>query len=158
MSYPTAPAYTGSKSQTSQGTTVWVNTSATSTPTWVFIGECLSVKFSDKAQFDDSSNLQSAAKEFLSTLPDPGKCEIDLNRVSTDAGQAVLLASRVNVTRLPYSVVFPINTLGGQTTTGDQRNFLAYVESLSPQIETNKRIMNKFSLQITGAITDVAGS
>jgi hypothetical protein len=156
--YPMPPVYTGSKVQSSQGTSVWVNTSATTTPTWVFIGESLGVKFSDKAMFDDSSNLQSQAKEFLSVLADPGKCVIGLNRVANDPGQIVLQASKVSGTRLPYSVVFPINTLAGQTTAGDQRNFLAYVESLSPDIEKNKAITNNFTLQISGAITEVPGS
>lgn len=161
MAFPTPPAYAGSKSQTSQGTGIWVNFSAgagSSPPTWVFIGECLGAEFSDKVEFDDSTNLQSGAKEFLATLPDPGKCEVDLNRVSTDPGQAALQTLKASATRTDYAVVFPINLAAGQTTAGDQRKFQAYVEQLHPTVKANKKIMSKFSLQITGVISDIEGS
>lgn len=159
MAYPTPPTYTGSKAQTSQGTSIWVQTAA-SPVTWVFIGECLGATFSDKNMFDKSTNLQSTAEEFLALLQDPGKLNIELNRVSTDAGQAALSTSYHNAppTKLPYSVVFPVNTAAGQSTTGDQRNFNAYVEDFSPQVKVNTRITTKFTLQISGAITEVEGS
>lgn len=158
MAFPTPPAYTGSKKQTSQGTGLWVNPTLASPPVWVFIGECQGAKFSDKQMFDDSTNLQSTAKEFLGILPDPGKLNVMLNRVSTDAGQAVLLASQKAGTRLPYALVFPINVPAGQSTAGDQRLFNAYVEALSPQVEKNKGIDSTFDLQISGPITDIQGS
>lgn len=158
MAFPTPPVYAGSKAQTSQGTSIWVNAGAASPPTWVYIGECLGAKFSDKAQFDDSTNLASTAKEFLSTLDDPGKVNITLNRVSTDAGQVILAASKAAKRRDQYAVVLPINTVAGQTTTGDQRVFLAYVEAFSPQIEVNKKITSMFDLQVTGGIADTEGS
>lgn len=158
MAYPTPPAYAGSKAQSSQGTGIWINPLNASPPTWIFIGEPLGAQFSDKAQFDDSTNLQSTAKEFLSILDDPGKLSVKLNRVSNDAGQVALQAAKVGHTRDGYSVVFPKNALAGQTTAGDQRNFLAYVEELSPQIESNKKIGSSFTLQISGGITDVEGS
>lgn len=151
-------AYTGSKSQSSQGVVINVNATNASPPVWVKIGECLGVKFSDKAMFDDSTNLDSTAKEFLSVLPDPGKVQGKLNRVSTDAGQAVLKTSYNAGTRLLYQVVFPINLVAGQTVQGDIRQFLAYVESIAPDIGVNKKIDSDFSLQITGAITEIQGS
>jgi hypothetical protein len=158
MAFPNMPSYSGSKAQSSQGTGIWVNPTNASPPVWVFIGEAMGAKFSDKTQFDDSSNLQSTQKEFLPILPDPGKLSVTLNRVSTDAGQAALAASKAAQTRLQYAVVFPINTAAGQSSAGDQRLFLAYVESLSPQIEVNKKITSAFDLQITGPITEIEGS
>jgi hypothetical protein len=157
MAYPTPPAYTGSKSQTSQGTSIWAS-NPTSPLSYVFIGETLGADFSDKAMFDDSSNLQSGAKEFLAVLPDPGKLDVDLNRVSPDPGQTLLAAAKANGTRLAFSTVFPINTVAGQATSGDQRNFLGYVETLSPRIKVNTKITTKFSVQISGPITEVPGS
>lgn len=161
MAFPTPPAYAGSKSQSSQGTGIWVNYLAgvsTSPPTWVFVGECLSAKFGDKNMFEDSTNLQSVAKEFLPVLADPGKLNVKLNRNSTDAGQIAIQAAKLSGVRLGYAVVLPINLAAGQTTTGDQRTFLAYVESNAPDIGVNKKIDTDFTLQISGPITDVEGS
>jgi hypothetical protein len=161
FSYPTPATYTGSKSQSSQGTLIYVNATATSPPTWVEIGEPKGAQFSDKNEFDDATNLQSTAKEFVATLADPGKLNVDLNRVSTDAGQAAVLASYHATpapTKLQYLVVFPINTAAGQTSYPDARMFSAYVESMSPDIKTNKIIGDKFTLQISGPITEIEGS
>jgi len=153
-------AYTSSKSQSSQGTTIQVNATNTSPPTWVPIGEPLDVVFGDKNVFDDSTNLQSTAKEYLALLRDPGKVQINLNRVSTDPGQAALNTSfRANPpTRLQYLVTLPINTVAGQTTTGDTYQFLAYVEEFTPEVRTDKKISSRFTLQVTGDITFVEGS
>lgn len=152
--------YTSSKAQTSQGTIIQVNPTLASPPVWVVIGEPLKIQFGDKNVFDDSTNLQSTAKEFLAVLPDPGLLAVDLNRVSNDAGQTAVSASfHANPpTRLQYQVVMPINTAAGQATTGDTYTFLAYVESLAPDVNTDKKVMTKFSLRVTGPITFVAGS
>jgi hypothetical protein len=161
FSYPTPGAYAGSKSQSSQGTLLYVNATNASPPVWVEIGEPKGAQFSDKNEFDESTNLQSLAKEFVATLPDPGKLNVDLNRVSTDAGQAALLTSYHALpapTRLLYLVVFPINTAAGQSTYPDARQFLAYVESMAPEIRLNKIVQAKFTLQITGPITEIEGS
>lgn len=162
MAYPALPSYPGSKAQSSQGVGIWVNYGtggvSTSPPTWVFIGECLSAKFSDKNMFEDSTNLQSTAKEFLPVLQDPGKLTVKLNRVSTDPGQAAITALRLSQVRCQFSVVLPLNAAAGQTVAGDQRNFQAYVESNAPDIGVNKKIDTDFMLQISGPITDVEGS
>lgn len=150
--------YTASKAQTSQGTLIYINPANASPPNWIKIGEPLNAEFSDKKNFDDSTNLESTAKEFLPILPDPGKLNVDLNRVSTDTGQAALQSDYTSGQRSQYKVVFPINTEAGQTTAGDERRFLAYVEQLSPSIKVDKKITTKFMLQITGAITPIQGS
>lgn len=151
--------YTGSKAQTGQQTTISVS-AVVSPPTYTLIGEALSCTFSDKNMFDDTTNLESVAKEFLATLKDPGKLNVDLNRVSNDAGQTILSNSYYAAppTRLPYLVTMPINTAAGQTTTGDTYSFLAYVETFAPDVKVDKKITTKFALQITGAITFVEGS
>jgi len=125
---------------------------------WVNIGEVTDAGFSDKNMFDDTTNLQSTAKEFLAILADPGKLTCTVNRVSTDTGQADVLTSFHAASRLTYQVLFPVNLAAGQTTTGDARQFLAYVEQISPDVKTDKKITSKFTLQITGPITDIEGS
>jgi hypothetical protein len=152
-------AYTSSQSQTSQGVLLQIKT-VLSPVTWTTVGELLKGKFDDKNIFDDSTNTQSLAKEFLPVLPDPGKFDFTVNRVSTDAGQAALVAAKAAVppTLLPMRVLFPVNTAAGQSTMGDQRTFSAYVEQLSPDIEVNKKITSSGMLQISGPITDIEGS
>lgn len=160
FTYPTPSAYTGSKAQTGQGTLIYINPTNASPPVWVEIGEPKGAQFSDKNEFDDATNLQSTAKEFVATLPDPGKLVVDLNRVSTDTGQAAVATSyhAVPPTKLQYLVVFPIDTAAGQTTYPDARQFYAYVESISPEVKVNKIITSKFTLQISGPITEIEGS
>lgn len=161
-------SYTSSGAQTSQGVLLQVDSAGGSggtggqgsPPSWVTVGELVDGGFSDKLQFDDSTNTQSLAKEFLATLPDPGKFSGTINRVSTDPGQAILVATR-NANPSPailFRVTFPINTAAGQTTRGDVRQFLAYVESISPDIKVDKKISSKLSLQITNSIIDIEGA
>jgi hypothetical protein len=133
-----------------------MNPTLTSPPVWVTIGEPLEITFSDKNMFDDITNLQSTAKEFLIILPDPGILTVNLNRVSSDPGQAALRASYANGTRLPYQVLLP--KTGGQVTSGDVYTFLAYVEQFSPEVKTDKHITTVFHLRITGPITFTVGS
>lgn len=153
-------SYGASKSQTSQGILLYINEGAASPPDWVLIGEPLSLTFSPKNEFDDPTNLQSLAKEYLATLQDPGKLNVDLNRVSTDAGQILLEAdfSANPPTRSQYKATFPVNTAAGQTTTGDVYTMLGFVETLAPEVKVNKKVTSKFSLQLTGPITLVVGS
>lgn len=158
FSYPTPAAYAGSKAQVSQGTTLWINPTNASPPVWVQIGEPKNATFSDKNEFDESTNLSSAAKEFVATLPDPGGVDVELNRVSTDEGQAAVLASyhATPPTLLQYLVVFPLEP--GQTVNPDAREFKAYVESYTPDVKVNKIVLEKFRLKISGPITEIEGS
>jgi hypothetical protein len=151
-------AYTGSKAQSGLGSTLQVNATGASPPTWTLVGEVIEGTMSPKNLFDDTTNLQSTAKEFLAVLPDPGKVTMSMNRVSNDPGQVIIQTSFQNRTRLQYQLVLPVNTVAGQTTTGDIYSFLAYVEDLAPDIKTDKKIVSKFTLQVTGGITPIEGS
>ena len=161
FTYPTPETYAGSKAQSSQGTNVYCNPTIASPPDWVQIGEPSNAEFSDKNMFDKATNLQSQAEEYVALLPDPGNLPLDFNRVSTDAGQQAMLASKnasPQPTKMQYLVVFPLNVAAGQTTYPDARMFNAFVESMSPVIKANKIISSKASLKITGPITDIEGS
>lgn len=153
-------SYTASKAQSSQGTLVWINPGNASPADWILIGEAKKADFSDKNMFADVTNLQSTAKEFLATLKDPGKLAVDLNRVSTDEGQAALATDYYATppNRSQYKVQLPVNAAAGQTVQGDEYLFLGYVEQLSPTIDTDKPVLAKFSIQITGQITLIEGS
>lgn len=163
FSYPTPVNYAGSQAQTSQGTTLWVNYNpatgaGTSPPNWLQIGEPTNATFSDKNEFDESTNLSSQAKEFVAVLPDPGGLDVELNRVSENAGQNAVQASyHANPpSLLTYLVVFPQEPT--QASFPDAREFKAYVESISPDIKVNKIIKSKFKLKISGPITEIEGS
>ncbi len=153
-------SYTSSQSQSSQGTKLEINQGNASPAVWTQVEEPLNCMFGDKNMFDDSTNLSSTDKEFLAILRDPGKVSIDVNRVSSGAGQIKINADfRANPpTRSQYRVTMPINTAAGQSSTGDTYVFLAYVDTFSPDVKTDKKVVSKFTLQVTGAITFTVGS
>ena len=155
-------SYTSSKAQTSQGTLLQVdNAIGSGSPlSLVPVYECKNLTFSNKNMFDDVTNLQSTAKEFLAVLQDPGKLTFDLNRVDNDPGQAVLqnLFAIQPPPKVLFTVTFPINTAAGQSSAGTQWQFLAYVESISPDVKVDKAIQAKGVLQITNGITVIEGS
>jgi hypothetical protein len=155
---PFAAGYTASKAQSGLGSLLQVNGGGASPPTWTTIGEVIEGTMSPKNLFDDTTNLQSTAKEFLAVLPDPGKVTMTMNRVSNDPGQVFMQGSFQNRTRLQYQLVLPVNVAAGQTTTGDVYGFLAYVEDLAPDIKTDKKLVSKFTLQVTGGITLTVGT
>jgi|SRR5579864_6273573 len=148
--------YVSSKAQSGQGTLIQINPTLASPSVWVTVGEPLSIMFGDKNIFDDTTNLQSTAKEFLAILPDPGILQVDLNRFSGDAGQVAVRNSYANLTRVPWQVVMPLAP--GQSVSGDVYSFLAYVEQLTPDVKVDKKVTAKFSLRVTGAITFTLGS
>ena len=153
-------SYTASQSQSGQGTKLEINQGNASPPVWTQIAEPLGCMFGDKNMFDDSTNLSSTDKEFLAILRDPGKVSVDLNRVSSDPGQVKVNADfRANPpTRSQYRVTLPINTAAGQSSTGDTFVFLGYVDTYTPDIKTDKKVVSKFTIQVTGAITFTQGS
>jgi hypothetical protein len=151
-------AYTASEAQSGLGTLLQINTSGDSPPSWTTINEVIDFSMSGKNMFDDTTNMQSTAKEFLATLPDPGKLTCTMNRVSTDAGQKAIFNAFNTRNRMNFQIVLPINYAAGQTTTGDTYSFLAYVETLQPDFKTDKKVVSKMDLQITGGVGFVEGS
>ncbi len=153
-------SYVASGAQSSQGTLIEINQGNASPPNWVVVAEPLGCMFGNKNMFDDSTNLQSTAKEFLAILPDPGKVTIDTNRVPMDAGQLKLQQdfNAAPPTRSGYRVTLPINTNNGQSTRGDVFTFLGYVETFSPDVKTDKKITNRFGIQVTGPISYTQGA
>lgn len=153
-------AYNKSQAQTSQGVLLQVDVGDVSPASWTTIAEMLKWDFDDKNVFEDTTNTQSLAMEFLPTLPNPGNFTFELNRLSPgfEAGRAVLENAKVNQTLYQFRVQFPINAAGGQSSTGDQKVFWAFVEQLADGGAATKKITTKGSLKITGPIETIAGS
>ena len=143
--------YTGSKAQVALGTQISIGTSPT------LIGEVKSIKQTgNQWDTEETTNLQSTAKEFLPTLQDSGEYQIDGNRVAGDAGQVALEAAFAAGSLQPFKVTIPKSAL--QTTTGDSYAFTAMVLSREFSYESTKVIPFSVKLKVSGPITFTAGS
>jgi hypothetical protein len=152
------PAYNLSKAQGGLGTLLQVNIGNPSPPTWTTIGEVVSIDPAFMNEFDDTTNLQSAAREVLATILQPGKWKFECNRVSTDTGQQAVMNSKFNKSRLQYQIVLPINGQAGQTAQGDVFGFFAYVEQFVPAIKGEKKISSAGTFQVSGFVNYAQGS
>lgn len=151
-------AYTRSQAQGGLGTLLQINIGNPSPPTWTTVGEVTNVDPSWVNEFDDTTNLQSLAREVLATILQPGKTTFECNRVSTDGGQTAVNQSFFNKSREQYQILLPINGQAGQTTQGDVFGFFAYVEKFVPAFKGEKKISAAGSLQLSGFITYAQGS
>ena len=154
-------SYTGTKSQSGNGTTININTGSVSTPTWTPIGEVVELSESGKMnKSDDATNLQSSAEEFVPTILSPGTYALTINRVSTDTGQLAMVASFTALppTLVQYQVVLPKTP--AQTTSGDKYVFLAMVEEMNDigSLKADKVIKITAKLKVSGPQTFTAGS
>jgi len=122
--------------QTTQGTAISI--SAGSVTGGTLIGGLTKIT-PPKHKWDsaDSTVLGQASpvKTHLDTLVDPGECMLEGLNESADAGQTALLAA-YNLSpaatygrNFTFMIVFPIDTVGGQTVQGDQQTFTATVTS-----------------------------
>jgi hypothetical protein len=145
--------YTGSKGQVGLGTILSIG----STPT--VVGEVKSLKLNGrKWDTDDSTNMQSLAKEFISTIQDPGEWDIDFTRVSNDVGQIALEAAFASGAITTFTIQLPVNTKAGQSTTGDKFAFNALVTEVPYNFETTKIDSGSCKLKMSGPMTITVGS
>lgn len=154
-------SYTTSQSQTGLGTLIQINTGTITTPTWTTIGEITKSNLSGKKNnFDDVTNLQSLAEEFLATISTSGTFHLTYNRVSTNTGQTAVVTAWTGAAKTQFKITLPINTAAGQSSQGDTFVFLAYVEELNDvgQLEPKKAIVSETTLKATGAYTFTEGS
>ena len=151
--------YAGSQAQTGAGTIFEIGT-ISSPSTYTVIDEAAEITPAGNSNaFDEVTNLQSGAKEFIATLSDPGTFSFSMNRVpgNTGPGQAALITSFNNLTTLPYRVTFKKGV--SQTTTGDKITFLASVESLPyGAISPAKAVKLNCTLKVSGPFTFTPGS
>jgi hypothetical protein len=154
-------SYSGSKAQSGNQTQININTGTPSTPVWTLVGEVIEFTQSGTQNEDeDSTNLQSPAKEFLPTILNPGQMAGTMNRISGDTGQSAIRASfnTVPPTLKQYQVVLP-KTLT-QVTSGDTFVFTAMVKEFADldKISPTGIVRTKFNLKVSGAIAYTAGS
>jgi hypothetical protein len=152
-------SYTGTLAQSGLGTIFAINTSATSTPTWVTIGEIINAPQSGRvAKTADATNLESLAAEFITTLVDSGNFELTVNRVVGDPGQLAVETAFEALATKPFQITLPLAV--SQTTTGDVYSFKAVIEEFDniSEIAPDKAIHSKIRLKVSGKITFAAGS
>jgi hypothetical protein len=144
-------AYTGSKSISGLGTILGIG----ATPTT--IGEVIDITQSGRAmKTDATTNLQSAAEEFIGTIRNEGAWDVSLNRVASDAGQIALEAAFVAGLPISFTLTEP---KGSFTTSGPKWVFNAVVtEAPNWTFSGDKNITGKCKLQVSGAIVQTAGS
>lgn len=109
-----------------------------------------------EAAEEDVTNLQSVAKEIITTINDEGTFDFTCNRVPGDAGQILLQNGFVNQTRFSMTVKLPLSPT--QTVIGDQYTGTCYTKSRGFAFEPTKASQFTAKLRITGALTFVAGS
>ena len=148
-------SYTVSKAETGSQTVFNIKISSTFTP----IFEILSFTQSNHTNKTvDVTNLNSTAEEWISVLKSSTNYELTLNRVSTDPGQAGLIAAFGTGALTDFKIVLPLEA--GQSTTGDTYTFSAIVEDMNDlaDVAPNKQVTSKVKLKTSGAVAFAAGA
>ena len=149
-------SYTQSKAGIGLGTILSIGT-AGATPTFTTVGELKTLNQSGRqVSTEDTTNLQSSAKEFIPTLVDSGTWDISGNRIGADAGQIAMEAAFSGLTLLPFKIQMPKQ--GTQTTAGDSFSFNALVQEVNYSISVDKAVTFTAKLKVSGAITETPGS
>ena len=106
----------------------------------------------------DVTNLNSSGEEFLATLLSPGTFDLTMNRLSSDPGQAAVLASFDAKTVVDYKITLPLAP--GQSVGGDTITFSALVEEFEDvlSMSSTKQVVTKAKLKVSGSVTLTAGS
>jgi predicted secreted protein len=143
--------YIASQAQYGRGTVLAIG----STPTTV--AEIKTIKLSGrKWDTEDTTNLQSSAKEFMASILDNGEWDLEGNRVSADAGQTAMEAAFVSGALSSFTITLP--KTGAQTSKGDSWSFSAVITELDYSIDVTKAISFSCKLKISGTMTMTAGS
>lgn len=152
--------YTNSKAFSAKGTVVSIGpTAGSESPTYTAIAEVKSCS-PKGAQYKtaDTTNFQSAAEEFIGTMPGTGTATINGNYIANDPGQIALEAASLTGDLYMFQIQFPKNVEIGQTTSGDVWTFNALVYPMNVDVDTEKAVEFSCELKISGAITRTAGS
>jgi len=144
--------YGGSQAQAGRGSVLSIG----STPT--LIGEIKEVPLNrGKWEIVDTTNFESGSdSEQLVTIRKPGTITFKGNRVSTDAGQALVETAYQSGALTAFVLQLPKNLT--QTTAGDKYTFNAFVVGSDFSDAVNAVIEFSIELQISGACTLTEGS
>ena len=146
-------AYSGSKAQTGQGTTLSIG----ATPT--LVGEITSGPKGTgrKNNTTDVTNLDSTAEEFKGTIPSSGSWEIEFSRVGDDAGQTAMETAFAAASTESFAIQFP--KTAAQTTSGDKITFDAVIEQLNYSVNGPKDVIKgSATLKVSGPLTITPGT
>lgn len=144
-------AYTTSKAVNGLGTVLAIG----GTPTTV--GEVLDITQSGQQwKTDPSTNMQSSAEEFITTIKSSGEYDITYNRVAADAGQIAVDAAFASGALTAFTITEP---KGFYTTTGTKFAFSGVVTDLNyGPWSIDKNIIVKMKVKVSGSITVTAGT
>lgn len=102
---------------------------------------------------------------FAKTLLNNGEVSIEGEWESADPGQVALAAALTSAPvavygqNYPFKIVLPVDTVGGQTSTGDTLTFSALVIGFEiGEASIDKIVPFSASLKVTGALTFVEGA
>lgn len=141
----------------SQGTTLWVGTTASdgSGDTYVQVSRVLGLSggFGPEAAEIDATALEDTAKEYLKGIVDYGVIEVTGRRVVTDAGQEDLEQAAAAAADAGYN--FRIRRAGiGASAANVQWTFKAHVTKFKTVPGEVDGVMSfEASLRVTGAVT-----
>ena len=150
------PTYTTSKAGIGLKTVLSIGDGGTPTENFVAVGEIKTITQSGRqVATEDTTNMQSSAREFIPTLLDSGTWDISGNRIGTDAGQIAMEASFSGLKLHNFKIQLPVES--GQTTTGDLFTFLALVQEVNYSVAVDKAQTFTAKLKVSGAITLTPG-
>ena len=150
-------AYDKSKAGIGLGSKISIG-SGTSPIGYTLIGEITSIAQAGRqAGTEDVTNMQSGAREFVTTLIDSGTYDLKGNRVADDAGQIALEAAFAGLTIEPFEI--ELRKTASQHATGDLYTFYALVQEVNfGTVAVDKKIEFNVKLKVSGLITYAAGS
>jgi hypothetical protein len=147
---------------TGKGTVFSIMVATVATP----VAQLKTLQFAgQKLNFEDITNLDSpalgtsdvAVKESIPASADPGTMALAGIFIPSDAGYTALNTAYANAALTSFTVQLPKGP--GQTTKGNLYSFSGYVtEEPNPDIQFDKTLTWKTTLQITGPITLTPGS
>jgi hypothetical protein len=148
----TGAAYGGSKAQAGRGSSISIGAGPT------LIGEVTSISLNrGKWQSVTVTNFQSGLdEELIQTIRKAGTVSIKGNRVSSDAGQALVEAAYQAGGLQPFVQQLPLTPQ--QNAAGDKFLYNAFVTSSDFTDDVDKEIQFTIELQISGAAPFTVGS
>lgn len=154
-------SYTSSQAQAGRGTQIAIGPAVTNppvaSPTYVNIEEAKTASIQGgKWSTTDVTNFNSGNyEEFITTIFQTGTVPLAGNRVSSDPGQAALLAALGTGKLYMFQITLP---MAGAQTAGDVYTFNALVEGNDVSLEVEKAIEFSCSLKISGPATLAVGA
>jgi hypothetical protein len=127
-----------------QGFKLEIETGASSPIVWTEVKEVKSFNEQQAESADiDVTHLQSAAKEFLTGLPDNGTFTGDINFVIADPGQLAMRAARDSQDIQSFKATFSDDSTA---------EFSGFVKSMPISGGVDQAVTGSFSIKVSGAV------